>query len=1061
MHHYKEKLQAQFQKIYNELNPQQRIAVDTIDGPVMVIAGPGTGKTQILAARIGKILLETDELPENILCLTYTDAGAVAMRSRLQKFIGADAYKVHIHTFHSFCNEIIQDNLFLFEKNSLDPITELEAIQLLEALIDGFPKGHPLKRYRGDVYYEINNLKNLFSAMKKEGWTAAFITQKTKEYLNKIEQDKLNKDFIYQTSRKGKFEKGDFKPDYYDEVERMKKLVAAAGEFEHYQQMMNDKNRYDFDDMINWIIEVFETNNNVLLNYQEKYHYILVDEYQDTSNTQNRLVQLLIEYWDVPNIFVVGDDDQSIFRFQGANVDNMKGIARRYADALIKVVLTTNYRSTQSLLKVSGSFIENNQERLINDSELGKLNKSLVSGNKKFEQQQQYLPQIIAYNSMFEEMLGITQKILQLVNEGTPPSSIAVLYRENKYGEELAKFLRLKNVPVYSKRSINLFEDAFINKILKILHYLNAEQDVPYGGDELLFEIMHYDFYQIPAIEIAKLTVEANNKKYDGEQTSLRKLLYDKSNAPAKDLFDKGLDEGLKNLSHVLEKLIAAVPNVSLQQLFSHIVNEAGVLHFIMNSQQKISLMQRLTALFDFIKTETASNPMLTLSGLMKILSLMKEEEIHLSMPQLIGHSNGVNLLTLHGSKGLEFEHVFIAGTTKDVWEKKVNKSRAYKLPDNIFSFVDAEEDGSPVNKKEEELRRLFYVGITRAETHLYLSYPLFKKDGKNLEPSMFIAEIMDKYPEIETQNISFTAEEIFEFQELQFLEQMPQIEPAEEEFISALLEKFTMNVTALNNYLKCPLQFYYQNLIRIPSGKNEATEFGSAVHYALEKLFRNMQDAGKEVFPPKEEMLANFSWYLKKHRENFTKEAFDRRMEYGNEVLTNYYNKYINTWNKVVAVERNIRAVVVNGIPLKGKLDKLEFNGNLVNVVDYKTGDIDKATPKLKAPNDKDPNGGDYWRQAVFYKILIDNYKLKNWRVESTEFDFIEPDKNKVYHKQKIAITPQDVETVEQQVTETWQKIQNREFYTGCGKPECYWCNFVKENKLQKARYEHEEQEE
>lgn len=121
MHHYKEKLQAQFQKIYNELNPQQRIAVDTIEGPVMVIAGPGTGKTQILAARIGKILLETDELPENILCLTYTDAGAVAMRSRLQKFIGADAYKVHIHTFHSFCNEIIQDNLFYLKKTASIP----------------------------------------------------------------------------------------------------------------------------------------------------------------------------------------------------------------------------------------------------------------------------------------------------------------------------------------------------------------------------------------------------------------------------------------------------------------------------------------------------------------------------------------------------------------------------------------------------------------------------------------------------------------------------------------------------------------------------------------------------------------------------------------------------------------------------------------------------------------------------------------------------------------------------------------------------------------------------
>ena len=201
MQRYKEKLHARFQEVYNELNPQQKTAVDTIDGPVMVIEGPGTGKTQILAARIGKILLETDELPENILCLTYTDAGVIAMRNRLRKLIGADAYKVNIHTFHSFCNEVIQDNLYYFEKTSLNPISDLEVIQLLKNLIDGFPQGHPLKRYRGDVYFEINNLKNLFSAMKKEGWTPEFIAQKTAEYLSQIESDNSNKEFFYQTSR--------------------------------------------------------------------------------------------------------------------------------------------------------------------------------------------------------------------------------------------------------------------------------------------------------------------------------------------------------------------------------------------------------------------------------------------------------------------------------------------------------------------------------------------------------------------------------------------------------------------------------------------------------------------------------------------------------------------------------------------------------------------------------------------------------------------------------------------------------------------------------------------
>src|SRR6185295_4609017 len=174
----KEKLETKFREEYERLNEKQRLAVDTIDGPVMVIAGPGTGKTQILASRIGKILLETDALPENILCLTYTDAGVVAMRKRLLQFIGPDAYKVNIYTFHAFCNDIIQENLSLFEKTSLDPISELESIQLFKKLIDDFPKNHPLKRYRRDIYYEIKNLRNLFSSMKREGWTPSFINQK-------------------------------------------------------------------------------------------------------------------------------------------------------------------------------------------------------------------------------------------------------------------------------------------------------------------------------------------------------------------------------------------------------------------------------------------------------------------------------------------------------------------------------------------------------------------------------------------------------------------------------------------------------------------------------------------------------------------------------------------------------------------------------------------------------------------------------------------------------------------------------------------------------------------
>ncbi len=1044
MRSYKDILQTKFEEEYQKLNEAQRRAVDTIDGPVMVIAGPGTGKTQILAARIGKILLDTDALPENILCLTYTDAGTIAMRKRLLQFIGADAYKVHIYTFHAFCNDVIQDNLPLFEKTSLDPISELESIQLFKTLIDAFPKNHPLKRYRGDVYFEINNLRNLFSAMKKEGWQPHYISQKIDEYM----ADLPNRDEYIAKRAVKEFKKGDVRTDKIEEEkEKMEKLRAAVHEFDHYQELMRRRNRYDFDDMINWVIRAFEENRNLLSAYQEKFQYVLVDEYQDTSGIQNRLVHLLINYWDKPNVFVVGDDDQSIYRFQGANVENMLGFATAYTKDLLTVVLTNNYRSTQPILDISKTLIGSNKERLV--EKIDGLSKDLLASNSHINHLNNH-PEVHEYNTVKEEMAGIAGTIEKLLRQDIQPGRIAVLYKENKYGEELGRYLRLKNIPVYSKRSINILEQPFVQKLIQLLRYLNAEHDIPYGGDEILFEILHYDFFRIPPIEIAKLTVETNQKRYNDPSVSLRKLLYDKANTPARDLFDSGLNASLKKISGILEQLIADVPNITLQQLFSNIIQQTGVINYVLNSTDKIQLLQQLTALFDFIKEETSRNPTLNLRSIISIIDLMEKEGLPIPMAQVAGNDKGVNLLTAHGSKGLEFEYVFIAGANASNWEKKRKPGGGYKYPDTLFA-------SQPHSSEEEELRRLFYVALTRAEKHLYISYARYRNDGKEMEPSMFIAEIQQQH-DIPFEKIQLAPSDTEAFDLLQLTAQAPEIGRAEDEFIDGLLDKFVMNVTALSNYLHCPLEFYYKNLIRIPTGKSEATEFGSAVHHALERLFRKMQESKTERFPGVEDVIGDFTWYMNRHREHFTKEAFERRMEYGDEVLRNYYSKYINSWNKVVAVERNIRGVVVNGVPLKGKLDKLEFDGKHVNVVDYKTGDIDKAIPKMKAPHEKDPNGGDYWRQAVFYKILVDNYEQKEWRVISTEFDFIEPDKKKEYRKEKIVITPQDIETVKQQINTVWQKIQDRDFYTGCGKPDCHWCNFIKDNNLAVALHELEE---
>ncbi len=212
------------------------------------------------------------------------------MRKRLTDFIGPDAYRVNIHTFHSFCNEVIQDNLSLFEKNVLDPISDLEKIQLLKTLIDGFSKDNPLKRYRGDVYFDMRNLSSLFSTMKKEGWTVPFIRERVEAYVESLPE---RTEYIYQRNS-GRFKKGDLKQDKLNgEREKMARLLAAVEQFDIFQQLMHKANRYDFDDMINWVIRAFKEHPNLLLDYKERFQYILVDEYQDTSGTQNILIGLL------------------------------------------------------------------------------------------------------------------------------------------------------------------------------------------------------------------------------------------------------------------------------------------------------------------------------------------------------------------------------------------------------------------------------------------------------------------------------------------------------------------------------------------------------------------------------------------------------------------------------------------------------------------------------------------------------------------------------------------------------------------------------------------------
>jgi len=1037
----REELNLRFERIYEKLNPEQRIAVETLYGPVLVIAGPGTGKTQILSARIGKILLDTDYLPDNILCLTYTDAGRVAMRKRLQEMIGADAYRVNIHTFHSFCNQVIQENIASFDKNTLDPVSDLERIDFIRQIIDQFKKENPLKRYRGDVYYEIGRLNNLFSTMKKEGWSSAFIKEKVKEYCD----DLPNRDEYVakrKTTTKGlTFEKGDIRTDKIDEeIKKISILNFASDAFDEYQNIMHKHNRYDFDDMINWVIRVLETNESLLSDYQEKYQFLLVDEFQDTSGTQNQLVNLLCKDVEQPNIFVVGDDDQSIYRFQGANVENIQAYKDRYSTILKDVVLRANYRSTQKILDMSKSVIENNNERLsVKYPEIVKL---LVASND-MRLVSVAEPELHVYENTFQELIGVTNQISGLISKGIRAEKIAVIYKENKWGDELIKFFREKHIPYYSRRKENLFKIPLSKKILTILRYIAAEKTIPYSADDVLFEILHFDLYKIPAFEIAKASVKVNDLKYD-KKTSLRTYFQEWIRTANRTLFDERPHEGIIEITTFLEKWIIDSFNSTVLQVVENVMIEGKFLaHALNDTAHKLWNMEVLRSLMDFVKEETHRNPDHTLASLIEVIDLMSSEEISLPLYRIFGNENGVNLLTAHGSKGLEFEYVFLMNATSSTWEGKKAPNFNYKMPDTIFHTIHNDDK----NSREEEQRRLFFVAVTRAEEHLFISWSKKDEKEKPLEPSQFIAEITDKIP-MERKPYTITAADAEEYINIYLLRnKQPLIKENEQQFIETLLAKFEMNATALNNYLDCPLKFYYQNLIRVPGGRSEASTFGSAVHHALEKLFDKMKK-NEDVFPSLDIFLDDFKWYMHRNRESFTPEGLKRRLDYGVTTLSALYEKNINSWEKIVSIERVFKNILIEKVPVKGMLDKLEFDANNVTIVDYKTGNPEKSKDKLKSPTAAAPLGGDYWRQGVFYKLLVEGYKLKDYKVAKTVFQFVEPNDSADYISADIIPSDDDMNVVRQQISESWINIQNHDFYTGCGKEACHWCTFVKDNK-------------
>eukprot|EP01036_Dinobryon_divergens_P049699 gene49699-66574_t len=290
----------------------------------------------------------------------------------------------------------------------------------------------------------------------------------------------------------------------------------------------------------------------------------------------------------------------------------------------------------------------------------------------------------------------------------------------------------------------------------------------------------------------------------------------------------------------------------------------------------------------------------------------MYDNNIELAFTRISGRTDGVNLITAHSSKGLEYEQVFLLGCNSNIWDKG-GRSGTYTLPDTIISdTVNKDSD-----TETEEARRLFFVALTRAKKQLHISYSLKNSAGKELERSRFVAEV-EHLTEIEKQSITLQDEELSGFIEtiLQPAE-TTEISLIDKQYLDELLKNYSLSVTHLSNYLRCPVAFYFNNILRVPAPQNEYMAFGSAVHNALEEFYRTMLTDSAKRWPSKEQLLNYFRKYMGILQNNFIPEQYKRRMQYGIEILPAYYDKYINEWNKIVTVERVFRNILVEGVPL------------------------------------------------------------------------------------------------------------------------------------------------
>ena len=1002
-------------------NAKQMDCIKTLDGPVMVLAGPGTGKTFTIIQRI-KHMLELGILPETILCLTFSEAAANEMKARLVKEMGTIASAVSIHTYHAFCNEIIQQYPAEFEL--LDGVSLLDDISkrnLMKQCIDEY---NPIF-YRtkwGNAHYYIGELLQATDEIKKNQVEKELYFQTLNNHASW--QGKLDELLIEYTEREAK---GKLVKTFLNNLEAHKRKMGKATEaweiYEIYDRKLKENNFIDFNDMINLALDAFDSNDDFLKKVSRRYIYFLVDEYQDTNYSQNQIVFKLAEGSNNDNIFVVGDDDQIIYGFQGAQTDNLEKFLKRYPNTKV-ICLEENNRSTQTVLDLSYEVISQDKTRLEINPEFAhyQILKKLTAKNEKITCKDKKV-EIHGFGDIKQENNYIVEDIEKLINSQVAPmnddgevdlSQIAILAKKNSELETFAELLKAKNIPFQIKSSKSIFE---LRPSILIYFYLKALENNALYSDKI-FGLLLSKPFEFDAVDYNFLLEQNRLNHKDFISNILINIDREWSNK-----------EKVIKFIEIYNELKEIKSNESLKNIIMEVINKTGILEYFLKSD--INRIENIFAIKKIVD-EAASYANLHTSSTMQEfinhLDMAFNEDIPITIDKDDYIQNAVQLLTLHGAKGREFEYVYITNLIAKNWEKKRDPN-SMDLPIEKTSFAGDDEEF----KKAEQLRLLF-VGITRAKHSLCLTYSN-TINGNSQELTSYLASItkrddlFEKYShELSDEGYSFEIGKTFTKGDFDY-------QRAFIDELRARLKDFVLSPSALNSYLNCPRNFLYSYILKIPilDSEWEAANYGSAIHKTLEWAISQAKENSN--YP--EQNAFNDAFIKKLGNQKFISQL--KRIEYetrGISSLNNYYPHFRTiSPDKVFATEYALEYVPVEDYFIKGFIDRIEINKDgTVALYDYKTG---AAKSKSQIADGKEYEA--YLNQLRFYKFAFESLH-KGKEVSQVGLIFIE-EHDKSYYTE---LCENDNLIIKEKILNTYKNINELSFQPiELDENKCKFCDY------------------